>query len=148
MITIKLQCACGQKYSFDAEPVNGMMPWTVACPVCGLDSTAVANQVIAQGLAAMATSPAAPVAPATPAAPAAAAGDSLVPPPPPPGAPGLRLRSAEPPEAPSLSAAPGSPQASLPRPAAGSESGSAGEKGKPWYAALAGILNFQSRRKK
>jgi hypothetical protein len=144
MISIKLQCACGQKYAFDVEPVNGMMPRTVACPVCGLDSTAVANQVIAQAMAADSV----PAPPPTPAAPPAAAADPLIPTPPPPGVAGLKLRStATPPEAPALPDAPVSTQTSLP-PSAGAGSGSAGEKGKPWYAALAGILNFQRKRKK
>jgi hypothetical protein len=142
MISIKLQCACGQKYAFDVEPVNGMMPWTVACPVCGLDSTAVANQVIAQ---AMAAEPA-PATPSTSAAPAAPAADSLVPAVPSSSAPGLRLRSAAPPEAPapatdpSLPAAPVSPRTSLLRPSAGSGSDSEGEKWKWWYYVLGGIF--------
>ena len=52
MISIKIQCGCGQRYSFDVEPVNGAMPWPVACPVCGADGTVVANEVIAESLAA------------------------------------------------------------------------------------------------
>ena len=49
---IKVQCGCGQRYAFDVEPVNGRMPSPVACPVCGADGTAAANQIIAQTLAA------------------------------------------------------------------------------------------------
>jgi hypothetical protein len=52
MIPIKIQCGCGQKYAFDAEPVNGRMAAAVACPVCGADGTAAADAVIAQTLAA------------------------------------------------------------------------------------------------
>jgi hypothetical protein len=52
MIPIKIQCGCGQRYAFDIEPVNGLMPAPVACPVCGADGTAVANEIIAQTLAA------------------------------------------------------------------------------------------------
>lgn len=52
MIPIKIQCGCGQKYAFDVEPVNGQMTSTVACPVCGVDGTAAANQVIDQTLTA------------------------------------------------------------------------------------------------
>jgi hypothetical protein len=52
MIPIKIQCGCGQRYAFDIEPVNGLMPSPVACPVCGADGTAVANEIIAQTLAA------------------------------------------------------------------------------------------------
>lgn len=48
MTSIKIECGCGQHYAFDVEPVNGLMPYTVACPVCGADGTGVANEVIAQ----------------------------------------------------------------------------------------------------
>ncbi len=57
MIPIKIQCGCGQRYSFDVEPVNGHMPSTVTCPVCGMDGTLAANDLIAQTLA---SQPAAP----------------------------------------------------------------------------------------
>jgi hypothetical protein len=50
MIPVKVQCACGQRYSFDVEPVNGRMPYAVACPVCNADDTAAANNIIAQAL--------------------------------------------------------------------------------------------------
>lgn len=50
-MVIKLKCSCGQKYAFEVEPVNGRMEATVACPACGADGTATANQVIAQNLA-------------------------------------------------------------------------------------------------
>ena len=39
MIPIKIQCGCGQRYAFDAEPV------------CGEDGTTTANEVIAFTLA-------------------------------------------------------------------------------------------------
>lgn len=52
MIPIKIQCGCGQRYAFDVEPVNGRMGAPVACPVCGADGTAAADEVIAQSLAA------------------------------------------------------------------------------------------------
>lgn len=45
-IPIKILCGCGQKYSFDAEPVNGQINWAVFCPVCGADGTVAANQII------------------------------------------------------------------------------------------------------
>ena len=48
MMPIKVLCGCGQKYAFDIEPVNGRMPMPVACPVCGADGTAAANEIIAQ----------------------------------------------------------------------------------------------------
>jgi hypothetical protein len=59
MMPIKILCGCGQKYAFDVEPVNGRMPTRVACPVCGADGTAAANEIIAQNLPAQ--PPAAPI---------------------------------------------------------------------------------------
>jgi hypothetical protein len=52
VIPIKIQCGCGQKYAFDVEPDNGSLRQSVHCPVCGSDGVAVANQLIAQHLAA------------------------------------------------------------------------------------------------
>jgi hypothetical protein len=46
MMPIKIECGCGQRYAFDVEPVGGRMPWTVACPVCGIDGTEAANEAI------------------------------------------------------------------------------------------------------
>ena len=48
MIELKVQCDCGQKYKFDVEPVNGQMPFTVACPICGADGTEKANGLLQQ----------------------------------------------------------------------------------------------------
>jgi hypothetical protein len=50
MMEIKVQCDCGQKYKFDAEPVHGRMPFAVNCPICGLDGTEKANNVLRQVL--------------------------------------------------------------------------------------------------
>lgn len=47
MVTVKIECGCGQHYAFDVEPVNGQMSSAVACPVCGADGTAAANAIIA-----------------------------------------------------------------------------------------------------
>lgn len=52
MIPVKVQCGCGQRYSFEVEPVNGRMSYAVACPICGADGTAAANEIIAHALAA------------------------------------------------------------------------------------------------
>lgn len=52
MIPIKIQCGCGQHYAFNAEPVNGRMSSTVACPGCGADGTATANEFVTRVLAA------------------------------------------------------------------------------------------------
>lgn len=84
MPELKVQCDCGQKYKFDVEPVNGRMPFTVSCPVCGADGTQKANAILQQ----MAPGPAAaspirliseePTAPIAPSAPAVSPG--IVPP--------------------------------------------------------------------
>jgi hypothetical protein len=52
MIPIKLQCGCGQKYAFEVEPVNGQMENAIACPICGVDGTSAANEMIALTLVA------------------------------------------------------------------------------------------------
>lgn len=87
-MTIKIVCVCGQKYAFDVEPYQGRMPAAVACPVCGVDGTARANEIMARQLAAAPPPPLAaaaspprmampvarpPTASAAPAAPAVAA---------------------------------------------------------------------------
>ena len=90
---LKIICQCGQKYKFDVEPVNGRMPFTVKCPICGLDGTGTANTMLAARTAApptarMATPPVAAqvgaVAP-PPAMASAPAPVSVSPPPPPVG---------------------------------------------------------------
>ena len=53
MIELKVQCDCGQKIKFDVEPVHGLMPFTVTCPVCGKDDTGKANALL-QAMAAAA----------------------------------------------------------------------------------------------
>lgn len=77
MIPVKIQCGCGQKYAFEVEPVNGQMAATVACPVCGMDGTAAANQVLAQTLAGLPQPP--PLPPRTAAAPIRPAARAVVP---------------------------------------------------------------------
>jgi hypothetical protein len=82
MVSIKIQCPCGQRYAFDVEPVNGRMPSTVACPACGTNGTDAANEIIAQNLARQSEAPHTPGLrlQTVPAAPAA----HSVPPAPPP----------------------------------------------------------------
>jgi hypothetical protein len=48
MVNIKIICGCGQKYAFDVHPLNGRMPASVQCPVCGMDGTAAANEIMAR----------------------------------------------------------------------------------------------------
>jgi hypothetical protein len=49
-IPVKIQCSCGQRYSFDVEPVDGHTPAPVCCPTCGADGTDAANESIASSL--------------------------------------------------------------------------------------------------
>jgi hypothetical protein len=58
MLELKVQCDCGQKYKFDVEPVNNRMPFTVKCPICGLDGTEKANALLQERAAAQSVSPA------------------------------------------------------------------------------------------
>ena len=75
MMELKVQCDCGQKYKFDVEPVNGRMPFTVACPICGADGTGKANAILRETIVHQIPAP-----------------PSLPPPPPPaPTRPGIRI---------------------------------------------------------
>lgn len=62
MIPIKIQCSCGQRYSFDVEPIDGHMPGAIACPACGAEGTGAANDYIAQNASAQPAVVAAPAA--------------------------------------------------------------------------------------
>ena len=88
MIELKVHCDCGQKYKFDVEPVNGQMPFTVACPICQRDGTAKANALLQQMTVFKLVEPA-PAAASAPIAP-----PPFVPPtaPPPAPSPTARLR--------------------------------------------------------
>jgi hypothetical protein len=48
--TVKIYCACGQKYAFEVWSVDGRMPQPVACPVCKRDGTAEAERILRQAL--------------------------------------------------------------------------------------------------
>jgi len=50
MIPIKIQCDCGQRYAFEAEPVDGRLASPITCPTCGADGTRLANEFIASQL--------------------------------------------------------------------------------------------------
>jgi len=45
---IKIVCGCGQKYIFEVDPENGLMPGSVQCPACGADGTQEANDILTQ----------------------------------------------------------------------------------------------------
>jgi len=80
MIPVKIQCGCGQRYAFDVEPVNGRMPVPVACPTCGADGTAAANECIARAQAATPAPIVVQVPPAPPPVTTAARRQVAVPP--------------------------------------------------------------------
>ena len=70
-MNIKIECACGTRFSFDVEPVNGRMPVDVACPGCQTSAVEVANAEIKRRLAeAAALAPAAQSVPAVSTTPA------------------------------------------------------------------------------
>lgn len=144
LLPVKVVCRCGQKYSFEVEPYNGRMPQTIACPVCGADGTASANEIIARSLAA----PPPPRAPGL--APAPALAPALAPAPAPVPVGGTRLQAAPAPAP--VAAAPVAPLAPAPRPTAADGisrivreiKGHGGDeeeddKWKWWYYILAGI---------
>jgi hypothetical protein len=63
-VPVKIVCSCGQKYAFDVYPLNGRMPSPIKCPVCGVDSTTIADEIIALALKApLPPSPAIPLPP-------------------------------------------------------------------------------------
>lgn len=64
---MKIQCACGAKYAFDATPEMLQNPVRFVCPNCGLDSSDFVNELVRREFAGQ--SPAEPPPPAT-AAPA------------------------------------------------------------------------------
>jgi uncharacterized protein YxjI len=57
---VKIECACGTKFKFDVEPVNGMMPAPVHCPTCNANATVSANVIISQNRQAALAAPAPP----------------------------------------------------------------------------------------
>src|SRR5688572_27586485 len=65
---MKIQCPCGTKYSFDVTPEMVNAPIRFVCQNCGVDSSALVNQIIRQQFGA----DAAPVPTRTAVAPPAA----------------------------------------------------------------------------
>lgn len=55
MVPVKIECECGQRYAFDIEPIEEKMPGPVACPSCGADGTAAANEYLSQHFPPMTT---------------------------------------------------------------------------------------------
>jgi len=49
---MKIQCACGAKYTFDVQPDMLDKPVQFVCPTCGLDSSAYVNNLVRQELGA------------------------------------------------------------------------------------------------
>jgi len=47
---MKIQCACGAKYSFEVTPENAAQPVRFVCPACGLDSSDRVNELIRREL--------------------------------------------------------------------------------------------------
>lgn len=58
-MNVKIQCACGTKFAFEVEPVNGRMPMNVNCPGCNGSALDLANAEIARQLTATPAPPAA-----------------------------------------------------------------------------------------
>jgi hypothetical protein len=85
---LKVVCQCGQKFKFDVEPVNGLMPFTVNCPVCGVDGTPAANKLLAEKYRSV---PPPPPVSAAPAPFVASAPNPIAPTAPPPPLAGLRI---------------------------------------------------------
>ena len=47
---MKIQCSCGAKYSFDVTPESAANPVRFVCPACGVDSSAIVNELIQREL--------------------------------------------------------------------------------------------------
>ena len=64
---MKIQCACGAKYAFDATPEMLQNPVKFVCPSCGLDSSDYVNELVRREFAGQTPTvpPPAPAAPAT-----------------------------------------------------------------------------------
>ena len=69
MITIKIQCVCGQRYAFDVDPGCTWMAWPISCPVCGADGTNSANAILASNNMAVPPAPPSEPLPASTAGP-------------------------------------------------------------------------------
>lgn len=59
-VEVKIHCGCGARYKFDVEPLHGLMPAKVNCPVCGVDGTEAGNALLREKLAPAAPPPPAP----------------------------------------------------------------------------------------
>src|SRR5271169_3691993 len=61
---MKIQCACGAKYAFDATPEMLQNPVRFVCPGCGLDSSDYVNELIRREFAGQPPAEPPPSAPA------------------------------------------------------------------------------------
>ena len=57
---MKIQCACGAKYAFDATPEMLQNPVRFVCPSCGLDSSDYVNELVRREFAGQTPAVAAP----------------------------------------------------------------------------------------
>src|SRR5687767_5207626 len=64
---MKIQCQCGAKYAFEITSEMAARPITFVCSQCGVDSSALVNQIIRESLGTPGTAPNVPVGvPVTP----------------------------------------------------------------------------------
>jgi hypothetical protein len=63
---MKIQCACGAKYAFDATPEMLQNPVRFVCPSCGLDSSDYVNELVRREFAGQTPAEPTPPAPAAP----------------------------------------------------------------------------------
>jgi hypothetical protein len=63
---MKIQCPCGAKYAFDITPEMVVQPISFVCQQCGVDSSAVVNQIIRESFGAQPAKVAGPAAAAAP----------------------------------------------------------------------------------
>jgi hypothetical protein len=80
---IKIVCGCGQKYIFEVNPDDGLMPGTVICPTCGADGTQDASEILKILVPQAPAEPAAAPAAESPAVPKSGS-IRIIPPPPAP----------------------------------------------------------------
>ncbi|HEX5398097.1 MAG TPA: hypothetical protein VFY06_03510 [Verrucomicrobiae bacterium] len=48
LVSVKIACGCGQQYTCEVKPRQGLMPAPIQCPHCGRDGTPDANRFLAR----------------------------------------------------------------------------------------------------